>query len=92
MQKLAFWILIVLISEVASAQNLSSQCEQGDDAYKKEWMRDRRERYGIIAYNLSTFSGVVGSVRQWGGEQLRRFTSFLKMLKRTYIDSDPGER
>ena len=30
----------------------------GDDEYKKDWMSDRRERWGIIAYNRNTTRGV----------------------------------
>ena len=30
----------------------------GDDEYKKDWMSDRRERWGIIAYNRNTPRGV----------------------------------
>ncbi len=30
----------------------------GDDDYKKDWMSDRRERWGIIAYNRHTPRGV----------------------------------
>ncbi len=29
----------------------------GDDAYKKEWMSHRRERWGIIIFNTSNFQG-----------------------------------
>jgi len=29
----------------------------GDDEYKKDWMSFRRERWGIVAYNLSTLYG-----------------------------------
>ena len=32
----------------------------GDDDYKKSWMSDRRERWGVIAYNLGTASGLAG--------------------------------
>jgi len=29
----------------------------GDDAYKKEWMSHRRERWGVIIFNTSNFQG-----------------------------------
>jgi CelD/BcsL family acetyltransferase involved in cellulose biosynthesis len=32
----------------------------GDDAYKKDWMNQRRERWGIVAYNLASLRGLVG--------------------------------
>ncbi len=30
----------------------------GDDAYKKDWMSHRRERWGVMAFNTSTLPGV----------------------------------
>jgi CelD/BcsL family acetyltransferase involved in cellulose biosynthesis len=30
----------------------------GDDPYKKNWMSDRRERWGIVAYNLHNPAGL----------------------------------
>ena len=40
----------------------------GDDDYKKDWMSDRRERWGIIAYNPYTLRGCAGAFN----EMLRR--------------------
>lgn len=31
----------------------------GDDAYKKDWMSDRRERFGVVALNPRTVKGLV---------------------------------
>lgn len=36
----------------------------GDDAYKKDWMSHRRERWGIVAYNSRTFGGVAGMINE----------------------------
>jgi hypothetical protein len=30
----------------------------GDDAHKQEWMSDRRERWGVIAFNPLTVHGL----------------------------------
>lgn len=40
----------------------------GDDAYKKDWMSHRRERWGIIAYNKKTAKGMAGAATQMLGE------------------------
>ena len=40
----------------------------GDDDYKKDWMSDRRERWGIIAYNKHTPRGVcMGALSRMSG-------------------------
>lgn len=31
----------------------------GDDAYKVDWMSDRRERFGLICFNMSSLRGIV---------------------------------
>jgi CelD/BcsL family acetyltransferase involved in cellulose biosynthesis len=44
----------------------------GDDAYKKDWMSDRRERWGIVAYNPTTVVGAMGALREALGRLLKR--------------------
>jgi len=44
----------------------------GDDAYKKTWMDERRERWGIVAYNLHSLPGLVGAAREVLGRMTKR--------------------
>jgi hypothetical protein len=44
----------------------------GDDPYKKDWMSHRRERQGIIAFNLRTAHGVLGALKH-RGSRLRKW-------------------
>jgi CelD/BcsL family acetyltransferase involved in cellulose biosynthesis len=39
----------------------------GDDAYKKEWMSHRRERWGILAINPCSIRGIGQIIRHVGG-------------------------
>jgi hypothetical protein len=43
----------------------------GDEAYKKDWMSHRRERWGIIAFNLRTVRGVMLAFRHVGINYLK---------------------
>lgn len=44
----------------------------GDDAYKQLWMSNRRERWGIVAYNPRTLIGFVLLVREVAGRLFRK--------------------
>jgi len=43
----------------------------GDDAYKQDWMSHRRERWGIRSYNLRTFSGLIGVLREYSRQVVK---------------------
>lgn len=45
----------------------------GDDPYKKTWMSHRRDRWGLVAYDPRTISGLMGLARHFAGELKRRW-------------------
>jgi CelD/BcsL family acetyltransferase involved in cellulose biosynthesis len=42
----------------------------GDDAYKKDWMSRRRERWGVAAFNPGSMRGLIGAARHGAGRAL----------------------
>ncbi|HJV76306.1 MAG TPA: GNAT family N-acetyltransferase [Noviherbaspirillum sp.] len=47
----------------------------GDDDYKRDWMSHRRERWGIVAFNLRTLNGTLAAIRHLGGAILKRLAA-----------------
>lgn len=47
----------------------------GDDAYKKDWMEERRVLWQLAAYNPRTASGLLGAARAWASALVARLRS-----------------
>jgi CelD/BcsL family acetyltransferase involved in cellulose biosynthesis len=43
----------------------------GDDPYKQDWMSQRRERHGLVAFDLALPRGIFAAARHYGGKKLR---------------------
>jgi Acetyltransferase (GNAT) domain len=65
------------IDQVAEVDYLS-----GDDAYKKDWMSYRRERWGILALNPRTLKGALAIARHVGGRFLKRTAMWVAARRR----------
>jgi len=59
----------------------------GDDPYKRDWMSHRRERRGIIVFNLRTPHGMLGALKHMGGRLRKRLAA-----PRTVGDHDSSEK
>ena len=54
----------------------------GDDPYKKTWMSDRRERWGLVAYNPGSIRGLAGLAIEVAGRTVKSLRSwFQRRLK-----------
>ena len=61
----------------------------GDDPYKRFWMSDRRERWGVIAYNPKTIAGIFGLSAEVLGRALRPFIDRSKMQLTKLLSQKP---
>lgn len=53
----------------------------GDDAYKKAWVSQRRERWGIVAYNPRKLAGLIGAARESLGRTAKAVRSRLNLRR-----------
>jgi CelD/BcsL family acetyltransferase involved in cellulose biosynthesis len=62
-----------LMQQVLSVDGVSEvDYLTGDDGYKSAWMSQRRERFGLVAYNPRTLGGAAGMAREVAGRLWRR--------------------
>jgi CelD/BcsL family acetyltransferase involved in cellulose biosynthesis len=52
----------------------------GDDAYKRDWMSARRERWGLRMYRLGSVAGFAGAARSVAGTLARRGLSAVRRV------------
>ena len=52
----------------------------GDDQYKRMWMSDRRERWGIVAYNPRTLIGCALLLKEIAGRTVRAAATALRRV------------
>lgn len=68
----------------------------GDDKYKQIWMSDRRERWGIVAYNSKTIFGLALLIREVLGRilksVLRRTTELVWVAKNVIHKKQRGAK
>lgn len=53
----------------------------GDDAYKKDWMSHRRERWGVLIFNPSTFKGVIAYSKELTKFYMKYWLAVFRKIK-----------
>lgn len=66
-------LLTAMLMQQAIEKDLVTEVDYliGDDFYKKSWMSGRRERWGLIAYNLKSIAGIVGLCLEMAGRSFK---------------------
>lgn len=54
----------------------------GDDAYKKDWMSQRRERWGVLAFNASSLRGVWAMFKELSKYSLKKVWINLRNMRK----------
>ena len=66
---------VIDVDKVACVDYLS-----GDDAYKKDWMSHRRERWGVKAFNSSTWRGCLEMMVEFSKFYLKRLRDVVLLM------------
>lgn len=54
----------------------------GDDEYKKDWMSQRRERWGLLAFNVHSAYGLLGAINQQARLAAKRVIGKIRSISR----------
>lgn len=76
-------LVTALLMQDAIEHNAAKEIDYliGDDSYKKNWMSERRERWGLVAYNPRSLGGQLGWARESLGRRLKPWLAKWKAHK-----------